>query len=332
MSVSRKVAALAVGATLALSAATITTTRAQQPGGPSSGDSFQVEGTVEWVEKSEVAALIEGNLESLELDIGKEVKKGGTIGRLYSKKAELTLSKTKVAAESVGAIEKAQAQRRQALSVVARNDRMLRRDPLIVPKEDQEKAEAEVMVASAMIKEAEENQNLSRAELELAKNNVDEHTITAPFPGVIIKRLKNPGESVNAREPVVLMGNLDKLRVFAYIPLENLDRVSEGSVVEFEPMNGRRGGPASGERERFRGVISYIDKQIQPEVSPEIRIYADFKNENRRLLPGRKGSLTIYMNPPGRVASRPAPGPAAEAIPPTAVTGAPGVDLPALPR
>jgi RND family efflux transporter MFP subunit len=332
MSVSRKVVALAIGATLALSAATISTTRAQQPGGASSGDSFQVEGTVEWIEKSEVAALIEGNLESLELDIGREVKKGGTIGKLYSKKAELSLAKTKVAAESVGAIEKAQAQRRQALSVVARNDRMLKRDPLIVPKEDQEKAEAEVLVATAMIKEAEENRNLSRAELDLAKNMLDEHTITAPFPGVIIKRLKNPGESVNAREPVVLMGNLDKLRVFAYIPLENLDRVSEGAVVEFEPINGRRGAQGTGDRERFRGVISFIDKQIQPEVSPEIRIYADFKNENRRLLPGRKGSLTIYMNPPGRVATRPAPGPASESILPASTAAAPGADLPALPR
>jgi RND family efflux transporter MFP subunit len=331
MSVSRKVVALAVGATLALSAATISSTRAQQPGGASSGDSFQVEGTVEWIDKSEVAALIEGNLESLELDIGKEVKKGGTIGKLYSKKAELTLAKTKVAAESVGAIKKATAQQKQAMSVVARNDRMLKRDPLLVPKEDQEKAIAEVQVAGAMIEEAQENQGLARAELELALNNVNEHTITAPFNGVIIKRLKNPGESVNAREPVVLMGNLERLRVFAYIPLENLDRVSEGSVVEFEPINSRRGAQGGAERERFRGVISYIDKQVQPEVSPEIRVYADFKNENRRLLPGRKGSLTIYMNPPGRVASRPAPR-TGEGILPTGATGGPSVDLPTLPR
>ena len=39
-----------------------------------------------------------------------------------------------------------------------------------------------------------------------------EHTIVAPFDGVIIKRMKNPGESVRANEAVVELGNLNKLR------------------------------------------------------------------------------------------------------------------------
>ena len=34
----------------------------------------------------------------------------------------------------------------------------------------------------------------------------------APFDGVVIKRMKNPGESVRANEAVVELGNLDKLR------------------------------------------------------------------------------------------------------------------------
>jgi RND family efflux transporter MFP subunit len=328
MSVSRKVAALAVGATLALSAATISKSRAQQPGGSAGGDSIQVTGSVEFIEKSEVAALIEGNLESLELDIGKYVKKGGTIGKLYSRKAALTVAKARIAAESVGAIEKGEAQKENAIAVVARNKRMIIKNPGLVPQEDIDKANAELRVSNAMIKEATENQALAHAEYELAKNNFDEHTVKAPFDGVIMKVLKHPGESVNAREPVVLMGNLDKLRVFAYVPLDYVDRVGEGTVVEFEAHSGRRGSPAPGQGERFRGVVTFVDKQIQPEVSPEVRIYADFKNESGRLLPGRKGSLTVYLNAPGRVANRPGPaGP--EPIVPASTTAT--SDLPALP-
>ena len=75
---------------------------------------------------------------------------------------------------------------------------------------------------------------LAKDELELAENALDEHTIRAPFSGVIMKRIKNPGESVRANEPVVELGNLDKLRVFAFIPLEYVYRVTEGAVVEFQ--------------------------------------------------------------------------------------------------
>jgi RND family efflux transporter MFP subunit len=328
MTAFRKVAALAVGASLALAAASISQTRAQQPGGSAGGDSIQVNGNVEFIERSEVAALIEGNLEKLELDIGNYVKKGGTIGKLYSKKAALTVAKAKVAAESVGAIEKGEAQRENAIAVVARNQRMTKKNPGLVPQEDIDKANAELNVSNAMIKEAKENQALAKSEYDLAVNNLDEHSVKAPFNGVIMKVLKHPGESVNAREPVVLMGNLDKLRVFAYIPLDYVDRVGEGTVVEFEAHSGRRGSPASGQGERFRGVVTFVDKQIQPEISPEVRIYADFKNESGRLLPGRKGSLTVYLNAPGRVAARPAPaGP--EPVAPASTTAT--SDLPALP-
>ena len=88
--------------------------------------------------------LMEGNLESIELEIGKTVEKDGTLGFLYKKKAELTLKKAEVAARSTGSIEKAEAQKEQAIAVVSRNRRMLARGRDLVPQEDVEKAEAEL--------------------------------------------------------------------------------------------------------------------------------------------------------------------------------------------
>ena len=63
-----------------------------------------------------------------------------------------------------------------------------------------------------MINEAKEQRELAKAELDLAKQALEEHTIIAPFDGIVIKRMKNPGESVRANEAVVQLGNLDKLR------------------------------------------------------------------------------------------------------------------------
>ena len=90
-----------------------------------------------------------------------------------------------------------------------------------------------MLVTEAMIQEAKENQLVAVADLDLAKNTLAEHTILAPFSGVIMKRLKNPGESVKANEPVIELGNLDKLRVFAFVPLETSFRLSEGSKSSF---------------------------------------------------------------------------------------------------
>lgn len=340
MTLPRKLLALAAGAMLALSAAAISTTRAQQPAEPrsSAGEVIQdADATVEWIERSQVAPLIEGNLESIELEIGKTVEKDGTIAFLYRKKALLTVAKAELAAKSTGAVEKAEAQKDQAISVVARNDRLMRKDANYVPKEDIEKAQAELKMAIAMIKEAQEQRALARAEYDLARNQLEEHTIKAPFSGVIIKWLKKPGESVSAREPVVEMGNLDKLRVFVYLPLEAATRVKEGDVVEFQPrLSELRGGSHPISQKKFRGVVTFIDPQVQAVNETALRVYAEIKNPNHELRPGYKGTLTVFLNSGGAVPAarneRPA---AAEPVVPTSTVAAPAStspDLPPLPR
>jgi RND family efflux transporter MFP subunit len=338
MTLPRKLLALAAGSSLALSAAAITPTLAQQPAEPRSGAGEVVQETdamVEFIQKSQVAPLIEGNLESVELEIGKTVEKDGVLGFLYRRKAELTVRKAEVAARSTGAIEKAEAQKRQSMSVVARNDRLMRKDPNLVPKEDVEKAAAELEMSLGMIKQAKEEQELARAEYDLARNQLDEHTIKAPFSGVIIKWLKKPGESVSAREPVVEMGNLDKLRVFAYLPLETGARVKEGDVIEFQPrLSEIRGGAHPIGQKKFRGVITFVDPQIQAINETAVRVYADIKNPDHELRPGYKGTLTIYLNSgnpaptPAAANERPA---AAEPVVPTSTVAAPAPNAPELP-
>ena len=57
---------------------------------------------IDWIEKSEVAALREGVIEKMELQIGMPVKKGGTIGSLHKKIAELTVAKAALQAKQHG--------------------------------------------------------------------------------------------------------------------------------------------------------------------------------------------------------------------------------------
>jgi RND family efflux transporter MFP subunit len=253
---------------------------------------------VNWIERSSVAALREGVIQSMELQIGMPVKKDGTIGVLHHEMAELTVRKNKLQADSIAPTEKARAQKEVAASVVARNLRLNERKAGMVSAEDVAKAEGELKVADAQEKEAGENRAIAEADLKLAIQTLKEHTIVAPFDGVIIKRMKHPGESVRANEAVVELGNLYKLCADAYVPLDFAFRVKEGQVVEIQPriMQGK-GQPLPIEKKKFRGKITFVDPQIQAVSEMSVRIRAEFDNPTGELRPGLLVQMTIFLNP-----------------------------------
>ena len=180
----------------------------------------------------------------MELQIGMPVKKNGPIGVLHHEIAELTVKKNQLQARQVAPVQKARAQKEVAASVVARNLRLNTRSPGLVSAEDVAKAEGELKVADAQIKEALESTGIAEAELSMAERILEEHTIVAPFEGIVLKRMKEPGESVRANEAVIQLGDLSKLGAEAYVPLDYAYRVKEGQVVEIQPrIRGGRGVP-----------------------------------------------------------------------------------------
>jgi RND family efflux transporter MFP subunit len=303
MLLTKKAAAMAAGLFAALSVVTLAQNAAPAPRSPgASAETLVLDelATLEWIELADVAALREGVIENVELWPGMTVARGGIIGTLHKETAALSVEKAEVAAAAVAAEEKALAQRALALAVVATNKRLNQRDPNMVSKEEQLKAEAEVNVADAAAREAVEQRNLAKAEVKLAKQALEEHIIKAPFGGVVYDRIKNPGESVRANEAVVKLGNLDRLRAWSYVPLEYAYRVKEGQVVEIQPrLQGTRGAHLPIEQKRFRGKITFVDPKIQPVAETAVRIFAEFENKDHELRPGLKAVMTIYLTPDG---------------------------------
>ena len=251
---------------------------------------------MDWIEKSDVAALREGVIEKMELRLGDPALVSKPIGYLHREAAELTVAKNKIQAESVGAIEKGKASLGVAVAIVAINKRLNDRKPGMVSAEDMAKAEGELKVADAQIQEATENQAAAKAELALAQQILKEHTIVAPFDGVVIKRMKNPGESVRANEAVVQLGKLSRLCANAYVPLKHAFKVKEGQIVEIRPkVDSVEGGKEEIESLRFRGKITFVDPQIQAIAETARRIRAEFDNPDFKLLPGLKVQMTIYL-------------------------------------
>jgi len=318
---SLKTAAVALGALGALSVAAFGQAGAgrapaQAPGGQVATlvlDSHDQLATVDWIERSDVAALREGVIREMELRLGDPAVKGQPIGYLHDEIAELTVAKSKLMAENDAAVEKAKAAAEVAMTVVARNKRLNDRKAGMVSQEDVARAEGELKVAEAQIKESQGQLDVNKAELQLAEQVLREHTIIAPFDGIVIKRMKEPGESVRANEAVVQLGNLSRLCANAYIPLEYAFRVRVGQVVELQPRLAGGTGDQAIENKTFRGRIVFVDPQIQPIAETAVRIRAEFENPEMELRPGLKVAMTIYLTD----GSAPTAGVAAPAAPAT---------------
>jgi RND family efflux transporter MFP subunit len=305
MTTAKTAAAVGVGLLTLLSAATFAqngSDRASADSPPANALVLDDTGTIDWIEKSSVAALREGVIEKMELGLGDVVLKGKPIGYLHREAAELTVAKNQVLANSVGAIEKGKAAKEVAISVVARNKRLNERGQGMVSAEEVAKAEGELKLAVAQIKEAEETVAVNRAELRLAEQILKEHTIVAPFDGVVIKRMKHPGESVRANEAVVEIGNLTRLCANAYVPVKHALKVKEGQVVEIRPKTDNLDGGEELDKLRIRGRITFVDPQIQAVGEVARRVRAEFDNPELKMIPGLKVQMTIFLN--SDVASR----------------------------
>jgi RND family efflux transporter MFP subunit len=307
-----KVLALAAGVVAALSAAAA----AQQKSAKSNGESISVGGYIDWVQKSDVSALTEGVIHKMELRVGDTAKEGDTIGNLHAEKAKLAVAKAKVAATSVGAIQKGEAAKALAIAELARMQRANRMTPNVHSQSEIEKGEAEVKVALAQIQEAKDNQNLAKAELDIATQLLKEHTIEAPFDGIIIEQLKHPGESVRANEPVVRMAKVDVLKFFGDVPIQNSYRIRPGMLVDVTPDI--EGVDLPIEHKRFRGKITYVSRETIAVNKTVVTVFAEvLNNKDFELQQGLKATMVVYLNPadapppPADMLPEPAKAPAA---------------------
>jgi multidrug efflux pump subunit AcrA (membrane-fusion protein) len=181
-------------------------------------------------------------------------------------------------------------------------------------------------MADAALIEAQDTQKLAQAKLKSAERAAEEHIIRAPFAGQILEEFKHEGESVAAREPVVRLGNLDTVRVWAYIPVEYAFRVTPGTEIVIQPRLGNVQLTKS-----FRGVISSVDQSIQPIAEEAIRVYADLDNSGHELKPGMKAKMTILLKPDANAAFASPSTVKSVSNTPSSV-GARQVELPPLPR
>jgi len=187
------------------------------------GNQAELVGTVEAVEKAEIAAKITGNIINLQVDLGTKVTQGELL---------IELSAREISAR----VQQAKAQLEQARRNLTREESLLKKNA--ATPQTVKSLQDTTRIAEAAYKEA-------AAMLEYTK-------ITAPFSGIITNKLSNVGDLATPGKPLLLLEQEDNLQVLTDVPeamilrihkgdllsvfVPSVDLVTEGVVAEVSPI------------------------------------------------------------------------------------------------
>jgi RND family efflux transporter MFP subunit len=129
-----------------------------------------------------------------------------------------------------------------------------------------------------------------RAEYELAKQQLSDTTVRAPFSGVLQARLIDPGEFLSAGAPVAELVQVDPLRLRLDVPEREAAVVRSGQTVRLT---------VEGDTNIFQGVLSRVSPALE-ETGRVLRVEADVPSRGI-LRPGlfARAQLVTQSDDPG---------------------------------
>lgn len=143
--------------------------------------------------------------------------------------------------------------------------------------------------------QAEFKHDQAQRELDLQRAMFEQMHVCAPFSGYVAARLKQEGDSVEDREGVLTLVQLDPLVVAIDCPLEFAARVARGRSVAVEPIDG--GGSARG------GEVFFVSRVADP-ASQTFKVKIRVANADASWMAGMR--VNIRLDQDSAVAAEPA--------------------------
>jgi RND family efflux transporter MFP subunit len=259
-----------------------------------------VTGTLAAYDQATVSAKVPGRLASISVDLGTVLRQGQIIAQIEKQDYQLRLQQAEAAlsqararvglppegkddrivTEETGTVRQAQALLDDAKVKLERAEALVKRG--VLAKAQLDSAGSDYKVALSKYQDAiEEIRNRQalvvqrRSELEIARQQLTDSIIYAPFDGVIQEKRASIGEYVAAGAPVVNIVRMDPLRLRAEVP----ERESRSVHVSQEVRVTLEGDPSV-----YTGKIA----RISPAITAQNRVLiveAEVRN-NGHLRPG----------------------------------------------
>jgi RND family efflux transporter MFP subunit len=241
-------------------------------------------GTVQPVETSNISFEVEGVIEEMRVDVGDRFKKGEVLAVLDKKPFELNVESAKASSS------RARAQFEEKQSAYDRERRIQAEDPGATTEKAVEQARAAYMSQR-------ENVSYRQAQLKLAKRDLVNAELRAPFEGTVSERYKEASEVAARGQRVLGIYALGAMQVAVSIPEQLIGGVSPG--IEGQVFLANRPdrpyqavvsevGSAATRANAFpvKARISDADAAVRPGMTAELRLFfPDAAPQSAYLLP-----------------------------------------------
>lgn len=259
-----------------------------------------VSGTLAAQDQATVSAKVPGRVQTIAVDLGSVVRKGQIIAqlepqdynlRLQQAEAALAQARARVGLSPDGKDEQVDPEKtatvRQARALLDDAKLKLERaksllEKGVIAQAQLDTADADYKVALSHYQDGvEEIRNRQalvvqrRSEREIARQQLTDSSIAAPFDGVVQEKRTSVGEYLAAGTPIVNLVRMDPLRLRAEVPEREAHNIKQGQQVRVT---------VEGDTNVYTGIIA----RLSPSITEQNRILiveAEVHN-NGRLRPG----------------------------------------------
>ena len=230
----------------------------------------------------EMSSAVEGVISEVLVDKNDVVKKGDVLARLDAGLESATAELRRVQSELTSDVQAQQL----ALEF---SERSLTRVKDLYDKKaasfsELDKLKTEHAIAQQQLQQAIDRKRQAELEYKRALADLQRRTLVSPIDGVVVERLKEPGEHIDF-EPVLKLAKLDPLRVEVYAPASLYGKVKPGIKATVIPELG-------GDSRSYAAEVTLVDQVIDgPSNTFGIRLA--FPNPGNRLPSGLKCRVTF---------------------------------------
>jgi len=217
------------------------------------------------VRSATIASEVSGIIEIFAFDEGDFIQEGEVVVEISPRRFALLAKKASDAHQGAELAVARAEQQVKLLRELLTQDATTRQELL--------KAETDRDVAQSRAREA-------RADVELARLNLEDCRITAPFSGYLAVRFKQPFEAVERFEKIFTIVDSSSVYAVANVPEELLPVFGKGSEAFFLDSAGRT----------FAGKVERVGKLIDPK-SRTKKVFVLINNSEAGLEVGMTGSL-----------------------------------------
>jgi RND family efflux transporter MFP subunit len=229
----------------------------------------------------ELSSPVPGIIDTIGVDRSDPVEKGQVVAKLKSdvEQAQVDLSKQRAGFDSE--IES----KRASLDFARRNQQRTQKlfNKKAVPFHVLDEAKTDAILAATELRTAEQNKRMAELELARAEATLALRTVRSPISGVVVERLKAPGEFIEDT-PILRIAQLDPLRVEVIVPVGRFGTIKKGMRAEVTPE--------LASKRKYIAQVIIVDKVVDA-ASGTFGVRLELPNPGNYIPGGLRCSLTF---------------------------------------